>query len=128
MSEQVNVMALMQQRKTYAEALSVLADRTKIVKEAIEAIESELKAHMVHTQQQSIKVKGLYNASIVEKTYYAAEQGVDIKGWAIENDPSLLTISLKQSGVKDYAADHEGALPPGIKASVVREIKLTAAK
>jgi len=110
-----SINAAMKQRVILSARKAALAEETKAVNASLDANETEVKAYLVHNDMQSVKVNGLFNASLVNKTYYA-DTG-EFKAWALVNDPLSLTIAVKQSGVAAYLADNNDVLPPGLKAS-----------
>lgn len=116
----------MKQRKELLARKTKLAADVKTNNAQLDENEASTKAYLVHNGMQNVKLAGLFQASLVNKTYYADEGG--FKAWALTNDPTCLTVTVKQSGIADYRLDHENELPPGIKATNILSVSFTKSK
>ena len=121
-----NINQAMKQRKELLARKTKLAADVKANNAQLDENEASTKAYLVHNGMQNVKLKGLFQASLVNKTYYADEGG--FKAWALTNDPTCLTVTVKQSGIADYLLDNENTLPPGIKATNILSVSFTKSK
>lgn len=99
--------------------------KVKNLKASLTGIEAQLRDHMIRNGLQGVTVRGLYSCSLATTKRYTDMGG--FIPWALENDPSCLTVSLKQSGVAAFA-DANGVLPPGVASTPVTKATLRRSK
>lgn len=113
----------------YQKARTEVAVHEKLVKTQkliMKGIESALRDHMILNGLQQVSVKGLFSCSLRSGVRYEDRGG--FIPWALSSGHTeCLTISLKQSGVKEYF-DSTHELPAGVVPVDFTTVALTVKK
>ncbi len=98
------------------------------IKDAMELVEGQLLLAMDELGVDKLAKKGVGTAFLATKEFVGVEDWEQIEAYLITtSDLSLLNKAINKSRVREYMAEHEGQVPPGVSYTSRKEVSVRRA-
>ncbi len=98
------------------------------IKDAMEMVEGQLLLAMDELGVDKLAKKGVGTAFLSTKEFVGVEEWEKVEAYLITTaDFSLLNKAINKSRVREYMAEHEGLVPPGVSYTSRKEVSVRRA-
>jgi hypothetical protein len=115
-------------RDKKAELEGSLKSKVAKINEAMEMVEGQLLLAMDNLGVDKLAKKGVGTAFLATKEFVGVENWSEVEAYVLgTSDLSLLNKAVNKTRVREYMAEHEGHVPPGVSYTTRKEVSVRRA-